>query len=415
MNTRHTLFPLACATLLAGLALPLQAKDWTLSAVLQEARRSHPSVRLRQSELQVATTELQTARWGRYPSLSTEIIAAKGADQSLARVQQPLWTGGRLTGQIALAEANVSASEATVTEAQQAIVLEAGQAFFESLRFAARLEAAQANELEHQRLLDVIERRVKAEVSPSTDATQARARLQQAIAERLQFDRQRQALRSSLQQIVGAQVDGLKMPREVVLTDWPLDRWQEAAWTHSPQRRRLQAQIEASQAQIDTAKATLMPQVSVGYDLKLGQLPPGESRGRVFLGVSLQTGAGLSSLSAVETAVARQQATRDALEQHQRELEQSVRTSWNELGSLMAQLEPARSLLGAADEVVESYLRQFQVGRKTWLDVLNAQREKTNARYTLADIEAPLLLAKLRLMVLTGQLQPDQMALTIHD
>lgn len=67
MNTRHTLFPLACATLLAGLALPLQAKDWTLSAVLQEARRSHPSVRLRQSELQVATTELQTARWGRYP------------------------------------------------------------------------------------------------------------------------------------------------------------------------------------------------------------------------------------------------------------------------------------------------------------------------------------------------------------
>ena len=135
MNTRHTLFPLACATLLAGLALPLQAKDWTLSAVLQEARRSHPSVRLRQSELQVATTELQTARWGRYPSLSTEIIAAKGADQSLARVQQPLWTGGRLTGQIALAEANVSASEATVTEAQQAIVLEAGQAFLGSPRF----------------------------------------------------------------------------------------------------------------------------------------------------------------------------------------------------------------------------------------------------------------------------------------
>lgn len=415
MNTSPRPFKLVCATLLGCLAFGAQAKDWALTDVLQEARRNHPSVKLRQSEMRAATLDLQTARWGRFPSLSTEIVAAKGADQSVARVQQPLWTGGRLTSQIALAEANVTASQATLSEAQQAIVLEAGQAFFESLRFNARLQAAQANEAEHRRLLDVIERRVKAEVSPSTDATQARARLQQAISERLQFERQLEALRSSLQQIVGAQVEQLKMPRSVVLADWPLDRLQEAAWTHSPQRARLQAQIEASQAQIDTAKSALMPQVNLGYDLKLGRRSQGEDRGRVFLGVSLQTGAGLSSLSAVETAVARQQASRDALEQHQRELAQSVRTSWNELGSLTAQLEPARSLLGAADEVVESYLRQFQVGRKTWLDVLNAQREKTNARYTLADIEAPLLLAKLRLMVLAGVLQPDHMADTIHD
>lgn len=405
----------ALAALLLALVPHAQARNWNLIDVLQVARRHHPSVKLRQSELQVANTELQTARWGRYPSLSTEIQAAKGANQSLARVQQPLWTGGRLSGQIAQAEANVGASTANVSEAQQSIVLDAGQAFFESLRFMARLEAAQANVVEHQRLLDVIERRVKAEVSPATDATQASARLQQAISERLQFERQLEALRSSLQQLVGAPVETLTMPRAVALSDWSLDRWQEAAWAHSPQRQRLQAQIEAAQAQIDTARSTLKPQVSVGYDLKLGRLTQGEDRGRVFLGVSLQTGAGLSSLSAIDTAVARQQATRDALEQHQRELAQTIRSSWNELGSLSAQLAPARALMGASDEVVESYLRQFQVGRKTWLDVLNAQREMTNARYTLADIEAPLLLAKLRLMVLTGQLQPDNMAQTIHD
>ncbi len=403
------------ALLLCVAAVGAQARDWTLTQVLTEAQFNHPSVKLRRSETRAAVAELQTAHWGRYPALSAELQAGKGADEAIARLQQPLWTGGRLTGQIKRAEANLGAAEAKVEQARQAILLEAGQVFFEHLRLKARLLAAQANVAEHRRLQEVIERRVQAEVSPATDATQARARLQQAISERLQFERQLEASRSTLTQIVGSDPGQLSMPRAVHLQATSIGDLQSAAWAHSPERRHLQALVEAGQAEVDTTRSALMPQVHLSYDLKLGHLPAGEDRGRLFLGLSMQTGAGLSSLSTMETAVARQQAARDGLEQYQRQLEQSVRAGWNEFSSLSEQLEPARALLGAADEVVASYLRQFQVGRKTWLDVLNAQREKTNARYTLADIEAPLLHAKLRLVVLAGLLQPDAMGEVIHD
>lgn len=63
-----------------------------------------------------------------------------------------------------------------------------------------------------------------------------------------------------------------------------------------------------------------------------------------------------------------------------------------------------RAISSSTDEVVASYLRQYQVGRKTWLDVLNAQRETTQARYTLADLEAGIQAAHLRLLMLSGRI-----------
>jgi adhesin transport system outer membrane protein len=79
-----------------------------------------------------------------------------------------------------------------------------------------------------------------------------------------------------------------------------------------------------------------------------------------------------------------------------------------------AQLEPARITVRGTEEVVESYLRQYQIGRKGWLDVLNAQRERSQAKAALSDVEYSLELSKLRFMLLTGDITSTTLA-TIHD
>lgn len=393
----------------------VEASALTLGTVLTEAALNHPSVKARQSEARAAESERRGANWGRYPSLGAELqTASGGTSNSVARITQPLWTGGRLTGQIASAEANLLVANASVSEAQLIIMQEAATAFFEIQRLNARLVAAQANELEHRRLVDVIDRRVKSEVSPATDATQAQARLQQAITERLQFERQLETVRFGLEQIVGKPALNTRPPRDILLDKWTSVALLDAARSYSPERQRREAQVSQAEAQIKTAKAVLMPQLSLQQEFKMGSVPAGVDRGRLFMGLSVQTGAGLSSLSAVDVAVARQQAARDGLEQNTRLLEQNVLSLWNDVNALSAQLQPSRSLLDASDDVVSSYLRQFQVGRKVWIDVLNAQREKTNASYALADIEAPLLLAKLRLLLLVGAVRPDSLT-AIYD
>jgi adhesin transport system outer membrane protein len=308
-----------------------------------------------------------------------------------------------------VAEANLTVSKALLAEAQQAIMLEATASFFEIQRVSERLVAAKANELEHKRLLETIQRRVKSEISPVTDATQAQARLQQAVAERLQFERQLETLRIGLEQIVGKLQGPLRPPSKIPMDQWSTDALLEAAKSYSPEMQRREAQIQAAGAQIITAKAAIMPQLSLQQEFKMGSIPAGTDRSRTYLSLSVQTGAGLSTLSAIDVVAARQQAARDGLEQNVRLLEQTVRTTWNDVNALTMQLKPSQDLLEASDEVVSSYLRQFQVGRKMWLDVLNAQREKTNARYALTDIETPLLFSKIRLLLLVGAVRPGSM------
>jgi adhesin transport system outer membrane protein len=171
----------------------------------------------------------------------------------------------------------------------------------------------------------------------------------------------------------------------------------------SPERQRLVAQVDAADAQIGLAKSQIMPSLVAGYQSRLGTVPFGEERNRVYVAVQVQTGGGLSSLANVRAAVSQKTAAMDAIEAHDRRLTQSVRTSWTESLALREQVEPVRNLLIGSQEIVASYLRQFQVGRKNWLDVLNAQREKTQAEYSFSDLEYPLMLSSVRLLLQAGR------------
>ena len=390
----------------------------TLPDLLRQAVDSHPDVRNKKSELQAAKFGLEGAQWGRYPSFTTELQSGNSsgqtvnsAPQSVAKLEQSLWTGGRITSQIDLSRAGVAVAEAALREAEQSVLQQTAQAYFDTLRFEARLTIAQANEAELQRLLDIIKRRVQAEVSPMTDETQASARLRQAVIDRIQTQRQIDNARLMLYQMLGKPVGALASPPLINLGSPRQDSLVEDAFLFSPERRRLQAQVETADAQIEISKAQLMPKVVVGVQSIVSSLYAHQDRTRAYLALQLQTGAGLSGLSAVETAVARKQAAQDAILTFERQLTQQVKSNWTEAQALGEQLEPVRALLAGSDEIVASYLRQFQVGRKSWLDVLNAQREKVQAHYGLADVELPLLLLKVKLLLQSGQLKAEQTSL----
>jgi outer membrane protein, adhesin transport system len=116
----------------------------------------------------------------------------------------------------------------------------------------------------------------------------------------------------------------------------------------------------------------------------------------------------------MQAAASRKDAVQQELETLDRNLQSQTQSAISELDALQAQLKPAKALLDGTAEVVDSYLRQYQVGRKNWLDVLNAQREKTQALYNLADMQYGHQLAQVRLMILSGDISAQQLA-ALHD
>jgi outer membrane protein, adhesin transport system len=403
----------ACAAAAVSLSLGstmAQAQAWSFPQVAKEALATHPAILGKQSASTAAQADLEGASWQRYPTPTLEAgTDYRGVRTSLFRIQQPIWAGGRITGGIDAAKSRFQASEKAVNEAQQDVVLRVIAAFVEALRQQGREEIVAAGVKQHEQLLGLITRRVEHEASPRVDQELAQSRLYQANND---LSSVRQALANALTQLsqltgktiteVGAldvdSIVGAKTKAEAID--------QAIAW--SATLRRLSYEEAAAQADVEVKKAAYKPQFSVRYENGYASAPlngvPGYSTSRVLLVAEAQTGAGLSALSGVQAAIARQDAARQQRETALRDVQERVSMDWDEWVAAQTRLENALSASRSSKEVYESYTRQYTAGRKTWLDVLNTVRESTQSDVAATDARAQLTGAALRLKLLTGNL-----------
>jgi adhesin transport system outer membrane protein len=157
-------------------ASPTWATEVTLAQLLEAALVKHPSVLQARSQAQAAGFELEATRWSRFPTLSSELRTDQGTNRSVAKLEQPVWTAGKITSRIGLSESNLRVAEAGVLEAETTAMNQVATAFYEVMRLQDRFNSAQANTREHERLLSLIERRATAEITPQADVTLAQAR-----------------------------------------------------------------------------------------------------------------------------------------------------------------------------------------------------------------------------------------------
>jgi adhesin transport system outer membrane protein len=307
-------------------------------------------------------------------------------------------------------------AEAGILEAEITALNQVAGAFYEVLRLRDRLKTADDNVTEHERLLALIQRRAKAEITPQADAILAEARLQQAVSERIQINRQMETSLNTLAQWAGPLQGELRSPNRIMfLRPSSVALMNEKVFANSGQRKRLLSQIESAEAQIKVSQTQIYPSLMAGYQHTWnGQVPAGTDRSKAYLSIQFQSGSGLSALSGVQAAVSRKAATQQELESLERQLISQAASTLNELDALQAQIGSAQALEASTAEIVDSYLRQYQVGRKNWLEVLNAQREKTQALFSLADTRFGLQLAQVRLMILTGDITSQPLN-NLHD
>jgi adhesin transport system outer membrane protein len=260
-------------------------------------------------------------------------------------------------------------------------------------------------------LYGLIARRVGQEVSSAADSALAMARLAQARAERQQILAAIGNARASLQSLSGEAVRG------VVALDAPtlgFDSLQEAltaAENFSPEIARQRLLASAATSDLEVRKGLLLPSLAARVEhLRNPVIGIHSSTDRALLAFEFQPGAGLSALSAVQEAEARRLGALSAVEGSRLDLEQKLNSAWIDAQSSASQREPLRVLARTNVAIVDSFLRQYRVGRKSWLDVLNAQREAVQARYSLADIDAQALSGALRVRLVTGALSPDSLS-----
>ena len=321
----------------------------------------------------------------------------------------PLWAGGRINADIDLAKSRRNGALSGISEAQQTVMLDTVGQFFDYFKSEKKLLISSENVDEHQRLYEIIERRVAAATSADVDAMLALARLQYAKSAKIQSRSKRNIAKASLELLVDRDVSSVQVFRQPEPLTMGVDEAVSVGISVSPKIARIEFEAAGFDATIQSARSALYPQVSLGYEY--GKTHGGSLNGQVdeetFVSVQFQPGAGLSVASSVKAAKLRKQSALDSLEAEKRILRRQIKSAWNEYVSVSVQLKPSKMLVEATSSVIESYLRQYAVGKKSWLDVLNAQREATQAKNTLVDFEVLYLTSLYRLKILLNEINPN--------
>jgi adhesin transport system outer membrane protein len=380
--------------------------DIDLRAAIERAVETHPSIAAAKANVRAAGADVQAAKWQRFPSFSVEGLLLNqnsNSVQAQAVVDQPLWAGGRITSTVGRATARASAALSGYDEAALAIAVSTAQTFFDVHRLRERIAILALSLDQHSRMVVTMERRYAQEVSPLSDLELARSRALQIEQQLYQARAQEGAALNRLRQLVGDPFFVIG-PLPVRPSIWPgfVDEPTVAkAFDFSPTLKRLRSEAESAAAEARISRASILPQLS-------GQYSYSDTFGhRVGLVLRAQSDGGLSRFSAANAAAERVQASELQISAGQLQLRDQLFALVREYDAATSRLDGSLAASGSVKRVMESYMRQFTSGRRTWLDVMNAVRETNSAEIDAVEARISAQSALTRLLLLTGQWAPE--------
>ena len=390
----------------------ISASAQKLENLIALALSSNPLTKSQQTLVESAKVGVDSAKWQFYPtpSVSVEMANTSSADLlyqgdkrvSIGRIQQPLWTGGRLSAGVNKAEAGLALSQASLEEARLQLGLRLVQAYGDWLSAHLKTLANEKSLATHIRLHDQVKRRVNEGTSANSDLTLAIARLEAISAELTAVRAQGEIAIARLGQFLGNPVDAALLMKEVASPYSLTGNMQgilEQAIDMNPSIIKAQATARVQEVVIDEKRADLSPEIFVRAERQYGNytFANGPPENRFFVGLTSRFGAGLSTFSSIEAARLQHNAALTDIEVQTRVVNEQVLSDYALAQSIASRIAAIYKSLSAANDVLSSYNRQFLAGRKSWLDVMNAARELTQTETQLADLHATQVIVTWRL------------------
>lgn len=324
---------------------------------------------------------------------------------------QMLFDGFEAKYEVERQQARVKSSSERVRETAELVGLAIVEAYLEVLRQRQLLLISRENVESHEGILAQIQDGIDAGRSTIADGEQAKARL---AAARANESSTREALRVAEAQYrreVGDAAGEIEMP-VLPFQELSEDVEQEVLKTlaHSPTLDIFSADIEVAYAEAQGTKSTQYPQLDLQLNARTGH-DLGGTEGRdtsasalVVLNWNLYRGG--ADVARQREFVHRHQQAKESRAEAARTVENDVRQTWASMVSAGERAVYYADQAKANENVVSAYKDQFNLDRRTLLDVLDSQNELFVSRSNTINSEFLEMFAVYRLLALKGRLLP---------
>jgi outer membrane protein TolC len=305
-----------------------------------------------------------------------------------ADVTETLWNGGQTQAAVKEAVANVKASNASLTQTQQAQVLTVTEAYFTALLNRRLADIAVKTVNQSQEQVKQIKAQVAAGASAKSDELPVDVVLANAQLSKIQADNNVRIADSALRDAMGLdegpalQLVDVKETKTEVPT---LDESMKYALENRPEIVGANAQIESARAALALAKSQLypVPTVDASYDVGIGGVNYA-NQWVVGAGLVLNVFDGGAAKAAYDVDKAKLKANIILAEQTKKDVANNVQQAYLNLTSATEQLKAAQTSELAAKTNLEVNQAKYQQGLAIPLDVATALTSYSSAQTTSA-------------------------------
>lgn len=293
------------------------------------------------------------------------------------------------------------AGEATYSAAQQQLMIDAAQAYFNVLSAIDALKFADANEKALARQLEQAQQRFEVGLAAITDVNDAKANHDQAVASVISNQNAVDTAREAVRRLTNKEPGEFKKLRENLPLDHPTpddpSAWVDVALKQNPALSSASLQVDAANADINTARAGHLPTITgrLNYskssqwgDTRYGGIGGPFHNGAgdpqwgpsVTFSLSVPIFSGGYTQSRVRQAIHQRDFAQDQFEFNRRLVEANTRNSYRSVIAGASQVEATKAAVVSAQSSVEATQAGYEVGTRTIVDVLISQQTLLNAQ-----------------------------------
>lgn len=401
----------------------------TLMEALIQAYQNNPTLQAQRASLRATDEGVPQALSGYRPNV--EIVgdggylveggdgvdgADSGTEYSASlRVTQNIYSGGGTVADVKRAENTVKADRARLDDTEQAVLLDAVQAYMNVYRDDAVLKLNINNERVLNRQLEATRDRFNVGEVTRTDVSQAEARVASANADRIQAEGNVQISRGIYEQIIGSTPSTLSKPAPVGGLPGTRKDAIAIAQDNNPAVKAADFDERAARNNVSLVRSDLLPKVDI-----VGQGGRSSNQGtsdltRDSASIMAQLTVPLYQRGAVSSRVreAKQIAGRNRLRLigAERSATEDANNAWESLVTARARIRSISSAARANRIALEGVRQEALVGSRTVLDVLDAEQELLDSQVNLVVAERDEIVAQYQLMSALGRLTAESLKL----
>ena len=422
-------FSKSCLAVLLFFPLSLIADN--LEEALSLAYSNNPTIKAERSNLRSLDEMVSSASSRFYPSIN---ISSSYGESSInygdideltfhpqissIEAKQILFSGGRLINNRLKAVNVVKAGRANLRIIEQDTLFAAADVFFSVLKNQKIVELMKSNfDILSERLIVT---KIQFEVGELTltDVAQSEARLALAQANLSESRSNLEISKANYKAIIGTEPNNLSDYNRPIILPGSADDATLIAQDNSPFLKFAERKEKSSRYGLASTKSMLSPIFSIqgeySYSKEVFLRKDDSDSYQVTGSVSMPIFTGGLNWSNIRKAQEINNRDQYLVVESRRRLKQKVKTAFSQYTASLSKIESTKKQVEANKIALEGVKIEFELGTRTNLDVLDAEREYLDSQVALVSSKNSSMLSQFFILLSIGDLTPKKLSLPVE-